>query len=387
MSIAKVHWGWILGVVWLASPAAAEPPTAAMQQIFIAISELLPESLEEDGFAPSEQSERQRAALVRLAEGAEQLRIHAESRELDFQVRSDALQEDAERALLAFERGRGPEVSMALHRVTQECVGCHARLPDLADAPIGERWLEKANLSGLRDEERARLFVATRRFEDALGAWESLFRDPEVAPFEASISGELTAYLAVSIRVKRDLVRPQRTLRTLAERPDAPRFLVARLERWADDLSELERRRSSGESPLALADALRHEVHELDGLPYAREGLVRDLVAGAVLMTWLDDTPEDAVASERAAAWYRLAILDERIAEETALPRTEVYLEAALRADPGGALATASYEGIEELSLWDHGAPVVEALPTRERERMLELEALAFQDQEAAPVP
>jgi len=371
-------------VVLVAVPALGEEPRSTMQQIFSAIAELLPASVRDDGFSDPARAPAQRAALMRLSDSAAALRTHAERRNIDFQARSDELADDAERALLAFDLGRGAEVSMALHRVTQDCVGCHSRLPDLQDAQVAERWLDRAGLAGLRAEERARLYVATRRFDDALQTWEGLFRDADITPFELATSDEVVAYLTVSVRVKRNLSRARRTLEALALRSDAPRFVSARMSRWARDLEALEAERATATDPLDLARELAARARARDGIPFMRDGLVYDLVAGSLWMAWLDHPPPAATARQRAEAWYRLAISDERVAAATALPRSEVYLEAALRADRHGEFAERAYEALEEFVLWDHGAPFVEALPAPARERMVELEALVFQDAEDA---
>lgn len=360
----------------VAGPAHADEPQRSMKEIFNAVVELLPIAVSESGFADEATREEARAALASLVDATGTLGDHAELRDADFLQRTRSLAEDAERAQLAFELDRFQEVRISVYAITQDCIGCHARLPDPVDSALADRWLDHSRLATLAAPERARLYVATRRFDDALALFESVFADPEVAPYEADVSGWLAEYLTVALRVKRDPARARRALEALSARPDAPRYLSARAEGWARDLRELESADLVAKPALARARAMGEHARSWDEIPFMRDGLVFDMMASGLLLEWLDHPGPDAPPSDVAEAWYRLAVLDERVASITAMPRSEFYLEAAIRAESGGPLAPRSYERLQEIVLVDYGAPTVDALPRRERERLTELEQL-----------
>ena len=374
----NIHWGGAIAIATVlgATPVQAEAPQESMREIFAAIVELLPISAKDDGFADPDSRAASQKAFERLAAATQGLGDHAETRDADFLQRSRSLTAIAGRAKLAFELERFDETRFAVFQLTQACIGCHARLPDPVDSALAERWLEEAGLDGLVPEERARLYVATRRFDDALGIYEEVLADPRVAPFDADVTGLLGEYLAIALRVKRDPERVRRTLVQLGNRSDAPRYLNVRTARWARDLAALENATPAKKAPLERARELAERTAAWDSLPFLRDGLALDLVATGILLEWLDAGAKGASPAEVAEAWYRLALLDERIASVTAFPRTEVYLEAALRSDPSGKLAARSYERLEEFVLTDFGAPTVEALPLRERDRLEELAQL-----------
>jgi hypothetical protein len=62
--------------------------------------------------------------------------------------------------------------------------------------------------------------------------------------------------------------------------------------------------------------------------------------------------------------------VEERTAWTWFVPRTELYMEAALRAAPGGPLARRAFERVEEAALAELGGPGAAELPEATRERL-----------------
>jgi len=215
--------------------------------------------------------------------------------------------------------------------------------------------------------------VATRRFDGALAAYEAMFADPAVAPGALDQGGQLADYLTVAIRVADDLVRPERALRALAARADAPRSLSARATRYADQLGEL-RELAPAAAPLVQAEALAARSRAPVEFPTARDGIVYDLYASALLNRAVAargrPAGEDA---ELARALWLLAALEDRTAWSYWVPQTEAYLEATLAAAPHGPLASRAYERLEEIVLFDYGAYRLDQLPAEARARLAEL--------------
>ena len=69
-------------------------------------------------------------------------------------------------------------------------------------------------------------------------------------------------------------------------------------------------------------------------------------------------------------------MIEDRTAFSIWAPRTDVYMEAAIRAAPTGPLARRAYARVEEQLLTELGATSPEGLPEEERERLASLRAL-----------
>jgi hypothetical protein len=360
-----------------AGRAAAEvppEPRATMRRVFDALLVLLPASLDLDHFGDPAQRDALQGAFEQLAAASGELARHGEGAEdAAFAALSRSLAADADAAAGRFARGRVDDAAFRLQQLTQRCVACHSRLPKARDFPLANRLLARVEAAELPPEERARLLVATRRFDGALAAYEAMFADPAVAPGTLDQGGQLSDYLTVAVRVADDLVRPERALRALAARADAPRSLAARATRYADQLAEL-RGPAPAAAPLARAEALVERSRAPVEFPTARDGLVYDLYASALLNRAVAargrPAGEDA---ELARALWLLAALEDRTAWSSWVPQTEAYLEATLAAAPHGPLAPRAYERLEEIVLFDYGAYGLDQLPAEARARLAEL--------------
>lgn len=380
----------LLALLLAALPAQAQSEArAAMQQVFAALTTLLPMTAKDEGFSDPADRERIDKAIQQLARATQDLEDHGERRDADFLDLSSSLADDAADIRLAFELGHLEFARFQTQWLTQRCIDCHARLPDEVDARVSDRWLDEAGLRELPREDQARLLVATRRFDEALTTWESIFADKTVLPFEIDLRGWVAEYLMVALRVKRDPARAEPVIRALANRADTPRSVEGRLSAWADALAYLQKQESkSSAHPFEEAKRLAARGHANLELLTGRGGLVYDLAASGLLLAWLDDVGRPGSAGApgamRAEAWYMLGLLDDRIAFAWWTPRTGVYMEAALRADPGGPLAERAYERAEEILLRDYGVPHPEDLPRGPRQTLEELDELRIAPQPRA---
>jgi hypothetical protein len=370
------------GLVLAARPASAAgdesdaEPRATMQQVFDSLATLLPASLDPERFGDPARRDAIQLSFEALAQGAKDLARHGESRDAGFAALSRSLAEDAELAASRFARGRVEEAAFHVQQLTQRCVGCHSRLPSAREFPLADRLLSRVELRELAPEDRARLYVATRRFDGALGAWEAMFVDPAVPPVALEQGGQLVDYLTVAIRVAGAFERAERALRALAARGDTPRYLHTRLTRYADGLLEL-RAPAPPLSKLERAAGLAARAQSLADFPTAHDGLVQDLYASALLHQEVEERTKTGVGpsdAELSRAFWLLGVIEDRTVYSYWLPQTEAYMEAALRSAPRGPVARRAFERIEEILLVDYGALRLEDLPEEARTR---LDALA----------
>jgi hypothetical protein len=355
---------------------AAEPePRATMRQVFDALATLLPASLDADRFGDPARRGAEQLAFERLAKAAQELARHGEDRDDAFRLLSRSLADEAREAADRFARGRTAEAAFHVQQLTQRCVVCHSRLPSARDFPLADKLLGRSELGALAPEERARLLVATRRFGDALAAWEAMFVDPLVPPAAVDQGGELVDYLTVAVRVAQDLPRAERALRALASRGDTPGYLRRRLLGWSDALRELAAAASEG-ARIERAEALASRAQSLAEFPLSQDGLVLDLFASALLQQEVEARAAQPKDADLARAFWLLGVIEDRSVASYWFPQTEVYMEAALRAAPRGPLAARAFERIEERMLLDYGALRVEDLPEDARARLAALRSL-----------
>ena len=383
----KPQPSWVIAsaLLWLSAAAArAEAPDpdaiarAAMQRVFGAMTVLLPASAHEGGFTRAKRAEL-RDAFVQLRAAAIDLRAHGASRDASFSLHARNLADDALGAASAFELGDDEEARFAFTLMTQRCIDCHSRLPDAEDSPLAARLVALPEVQALAPLERARVDVALRRFDEALAAWEQAFADPKIAPAEHELAGTLADYLTICLRVKGDAERPQAVLRALAKRGDAPGFLRNRLVAWAVSLARVAPKLAQPAPSVQSAREWAVMARNLSDLPTARDGLVYDLAASSLLLRWIDAREKSAGEPrdlELATAYYELAVIEDRTAFSIWAPRTDVYMEAAIRAAPTGPLARRAYARVEEQLLTELGATSPEGLPEEERERLASLRAL-----------
>jgi tetratricopeptide (TPR) repeat protein len=372
----------LLCVAGARAEAPADPDAtarAAMQRVFAAMTVLLPASAKEGGFSADAKREELRAAFATLREASVDLRAHGMGRDASFGLHARNLADDALLASNAFALGDEEEARFTFTLLTQRCIDCHSRLPDVEDSPLAARLVALPEVMELAPLERARVDVALRRFDEALATWEKAFADPAIPPAEHELAGTLADYLTIALRVKGDAQRPQAVLRELSKRADAPAYLRNRLIAWAVSLARVAPRLSQSTPSIQSAREWAMMARNLSDLTTARDGLVYDLAASSLLLRWIDarEKGDRKVQDlELATAYYELAVVEDRTAFSIWAPQTDVYMEAAVRAAPSGPLARRAYARLEEQLLTELGATSAAGLPEPERARLAELKAL-----------
>lgn len=348
-----------------------EQTRARMREIFESIQLLLPLSVR-GGFGDPAEREEVSRALEALAADAQLLARHAGEDDPARGFLGRSLAVDATNALERFREGRNDSAAFLVQQASENCVACHTKVMSPSDSPITENFVDQSALAALRPEERARLQLATRQFDEALATFESLFTAKDVHP--SAMLGPLTDYLVTAIRVKGDYERPIPVLERFAKRPDLWMQLRRDVEQWVRDLREL---RPLGEGPpdLAAARRLVEETRAIDPFGSDERSLVRAIVASSLLHRWLAgaDRPKD----EQAEAFLLLGSTEMRIDDTFWLSQADFYLETAIRRAPGTASAVQAYELLEAETIASYTGAAGVQLPTALRERLTELRKLA----------
>jgi hypothetical protein len=232
--------------------------------------------------------------------------------------------------------------------LTQHCVACHSRDPARRDFPLSGALNDYLRDQPLNEEERARLQVALRQFEDAMATWEGVLSDPSRDPVDLALDGSLVEYLTIAVRVQAQYARAAEQLHRLAEREETPFYLRRRFDTW---ISDLDAARAARADPMTLARArdMFHYTETRPGLLWNDNQLVSDLVLSAGLRSLVDPDNRDILPAELAEAYYMLGVVEARtIGLYSALPSMERFWEAAVRTAPESPYALESYALLEE---------------------------------------
>jgi len=350
---------------------ADSPVAESMRRIFGSMQLLLPLSVDPDQFRDPAQAEAIRAALARVSDSAASVVEHAGSGDQGARFLGRSLEQEARRTARQFDRREYDSAQFSILLMTEYCVECHSRARLPADSPISRGFVAPERFAQLGPEERARLQFATRQFDAGLDTLERLLATPQVEP--RTLLGAITNYLVVSIRVKRDLVRPAAALRTFAARPDLPTYLLPDVQRWVESLGSLSGR-VDWSKPARLEDALAllSEARDVSRFRTDREALVQYIVASALLQRVVERPDTDA---DKAHAYYWLGLAELRMGRSYWLGLPEFFLETAIRLDPGDEIALQAYALIEEDALRSYalGAHDQAELPLDVESRLAEL--------------
>jgi len=354
-----------------ADESAPEDTRARMARIFASMQVLLPLSANEAAFGSPANRDRVLEALETLAGNADQLAQHARAEDAGRRYLGHSLGDDARRALQRYREGRTEDAAYLVQHTTENCVACHTKLQSPGDSPLASRFVDNSVLGGLPLQERARLLVATRQFDEAQTALEQLLVDPSVPP--RKLTSALNDYLVLSIRVKDDYARPIPTLEKFVQRPDLWQRLREDVTQWVDSLRVLAPQKDR-KPDLATARKRIDEARAIVPYPADHAGFVQYVVASSILHRFLDTKP--ASTRDVAEAWYLLGVTEAETAHGYWVSQADVYLETAIRSDPTSPAAKKAYALLEENVIGGYSGSSGVNVPESEAARLAELRAL-----------
>jgi hypothetical protein len=357
---------------------AAEPDVAQtrqiMHEVFGALKDVLPLSLDDKRFADPARREAIQKSLAILSRNAGKLSGHGAGRDSSFQFLSASLARESAEIERRFAAGRFREAQFELLQFTENCVACHSRLPDPEDSQLSSRFMDDAQIAALPLPERAQLAMATRQFDRALAAHEAMLTSREFDVGSVDILGYLDDHIEVCVRVKRDFARPARALETFAKRPDVRPSLRSDVSQWVKDL-----RAFGAGPPVEGLEAGRKLAQEAEAAVAAQGDehalLVRYEVASGALLRYVASLPD---GDQRAAsAYYWLGVIESRVGRSFWLSQTEPYLEAVIRLAPKDPLADQAYGLLEEFVVGGYTGSSGEHVPPDVRAWLDELKRLS----------
>lgn len=383
-----MHWirAWMcVGTIAFGLACGEEPPQrapaqphATMDQIFEAMAFLLPASVDAAGFASEDARASIQERLDLLTLSAAQLESHARADEATFGQLSHSLASDAAAIRERYAAGRYEDARQRLLGSIRNCVDCHSLQPSALRFPMAERLLERVEMQALLPHERALIHVVTRRMPEALTIWEELLVDPEVPAAQLDAAGVLHDYLAVAVRVQRDLERARLTLERVAQRSDLPPHLPPLLRSWTRALAKLA---PDADAPPSLERArqLAEDASAESRWPAERAGLIQDLLASSILLELVErerQAPGSLTSESLAEAYYRLGEIEVRGLDPFSASQAELHLATAIRIAPGGPFAEPAFRLLESGRAAAYGGLSGPQLPEDLRAQLTELRAL-----------
>lgn len=346
---------------------------AAMRVILDSVRTLLTFSVENEAFRDPGRQDRVIDALNELGDQAAMLSEHAAAGDIGSAFLASSLERYAVLMLRNYEWGRFERVPQLVYRTTEICIACHTRLPSHADSPAAaaEDFIDSRTVEALPAYERAKVQAATRRFDDALATLETLLASPSVDPDR--VVDAVRLHLSISLRVKGDAERALPMLKALQRSGDLPRALREDAARWIAALQRLRPWPPSG-SPL---DAARHLVADATRRAYdGRGALVQYIAAAGLLHLYTESAQPGARSAELTEAYYLLGVAEYRSHADDWLPQAELYLEYAIRLEPGAPAAARAYELLQQKVLAGYGVGAVSELPQEVREHLRKLASM-----------
>jgi hypothetical protein len=344
----------------------------AMQRIYAQLRQVLPLAVDEEVFADPANQPKVREALRTLAREADLLDDHAKGFDPGAAHLARSLSRDVRQALQRYEHADYLGAGYFLFETTGACVTCHSRLPGPQDSQVSRGFLELSQLRELPLLERARLQIATRRFDDAIASLESALLGAEPAALE--LVGPVVDYLTLCVRVKEDLKRPIPVLQKFALRPDVWLQMREDVLRWVADLRALDAR-DLKQADVAAARKLIDEGRASIAYASDRRALVHYLVASRILHGVVSVRRDPG--PDVAEAYYLLGAVESRIGPAFWASPAAFYLEMAVRLAPGSDVAREAFALLEEETLLGFTGSGGLSLPDEERARLDELRELA----------
>jgi tetratricopeptide (TPR) repeat protein len=330
----------ILGMTQASATDSVEKEATreTMQVIFDSLRYLLQVDISGEEFGSPQNRDKVLAALRELDDQSAILAAHGFYDDTGGMFLASVLERYSLLLLRSYEQGEPERVQELLYGITDVCIACHTRLPSSRDSPVTKQFADSRAIASLPAKKRARLQVATRRFDDALETLEALLESREITD-PTALEDVLRTYLTVSIRVKGDMERPIPILEAVEERSAAQSEWRRDVEIWLASLQHY-RDMPFVSDPLKTARDIIQAADKGE-FPSRRSALVEYIAASSLLNRYLTSEPVDTM--DVSEAHYLLGVAEYRMHRDDWLPQAELYLEIAIVLAPDAPWAEQAY--------------------------------------------
>lgn len=333
---------FLAGVLNLGSTPAVAYDVAgmrgAMQSVFTSMRTLLELSADTAQLAEPANQAVILQATAELEEQANLVSAHVPRDEISFLASS--LDRYAQWIRKSYQWRLYNDTRQLVHATVDVCVACHTRLTSRRDSPLAEDFVNSAQMSRLSLRQSVRLQTATRRFDDALQAYETLLVDSVEDDDFLQLARDA---LVLALRVKANPHRARELLAQLLTQEGLQGSNREHVAAWLNSLQELSKV-PVPEGDLDIAQVLVEQAESVAVSP-ATDPLVNYIVASRLLYDYLegDDAQGKANAprtlQDGSKAYYLMGLTQYRIEPESWLPQAELFLEKSIRTAPASAHA------------------------------------------------
>ena len=328
----------------IATPQTDHTKTRAiMSGIASDLAQIYPLSISDERWASPEASKRITAHLDNLSKTAAALKTHMQN-DHDFAYLSGSLLRDVNQARSWFEQGRLRETGFVINHLVENCFACHTKLPasQKSRPPI---QIDAHTLHALKPQDRVRLLVATRQFDQALQVFEKLTSTPSSSKTGHFTSRLFIDYLKTALVVAQDPARAARVIRKAATHDQQALFVRSHLQAWVQDLEELAKTKELGLTGVGPAKSRIDRARAAMRYGSDQAGAIHLITASAQLHRTLR---QSLPRSQQAEVLYLLGFVESLLGHSFWLTESRYFLEAAIRAQPHDTVAMQAYTLLEE---------------------------------------
>lgn len=374
---------FLLSVLFSLDPLLAKAPIIEeMGELYQVTTDLLPLVVSKADF----ENPKNKTAIARKMNRLKALSTIMSNKTKKFEDKdpsivhlSERFSEDVGYAIKMWNLGDTIVPRRILRNTTDYCIACHTRTgkgADLINLPTPKKF------NGLSALTKAEYFAATRQYEKALGAYETVLADRPLARMDPDAwAAAIRRMLAITVRVKNS---PSLTLEMISRVQDSPESNVPALARdiaaWRAAAKEWNEASAIKKEIETLPKKLEHieallQSAEKNSQSVPNGGLIHYLRASMIAHDLMGDTNLGASAQK---LYWLAATAVSGLKEINLWTLQDVYFEQCIRAGgiKSGAdkvLTKKCYDSLESAALFEYGVSSKSLLPEHARVRLEQL--------------
>ena len=315
--------------------------------------------------------------LASLAHNVNKQRAESKVKKLDrdpfVSVISNTLDRELHLAIEGLRSGKRDFARTVLKNATSMCVRCHSRGtwgPNFVD------WEKDKTFQKLQPLEKGELLAAVRRYDQAIGQYESILSDKKLASNEsyAWVKAANSA-LNVAVRAQQDPVRAEKIVNTILANKALPTFQRRNAEDWGRAVKKWKKEKpNKKESLLVKAEKILKEARKKEDYWGDRSSYIHYLRSSALLHDFLRT---GASVDEQAKALFYLGQCYEVVADMGIGDTNEFYYKACIKRSPHSKIALNCYERLEQNIFLDYSGGGAFSFPPGAMEYLRALRDLA----------
>lgn len=359
------------------SPHQSPNTKATMQQIGSLLATIYPYSLDSQALYDQKNTHVIASSLENLKNLTQGLKEHL-AHDDDFSFIADSLAKDVSQAATWYKRGNPMEAGFVISYLVENCFACHTKLPashtpSLPPIKISDEIFAKFSL-----ENKAKFYVATRQFDQAVKTYEQLLNQTNAQTLENFSRGYFIDYFKLNLNVLQDPDHLIKFIEKLLAKKDHSYFLQETLKQWSSDLEDIKINKILSSPSVAAAQNQIRLAKAVTKYGTDQTGIIRLITSSSILHQLLRN-PKRGDAS-KAEILYLLGYVENLLYHSFWLTEARYFLEAAIRKLPHSPLAARAYQLLEEQTILGYSGSSGTHIPEDMQVWLDQLKKLAIAD-------